>query len=297
VNPTLIVIVAVSGVALLLLLSGLRLINEYQRGVVFRVGKYLRMLDPGLRFVVPLGVDRVVRVDVRTTAVEVPSQDVITVDNVMVRVLAAVYFQVVNPPLAVTKVADYRQATAYLVQSSLRSFIGRVSLHQLLTGRDLINEMLRRIVDDETEPWGIRVSLVEFKDVQIPEALQKAMGREAEAEREKNAKIITADGELAAAQRLSDAAELIADRPSALQLRYLQALTEIGGGDRNTVVVFPVPIDLVQPLLDMQARMTKTPGDRGTRQRADGASAPPPRTAPPAPAPPAEPASPPIPAE
>lgn len=296
-NPTLIVIVAVSGVALLLLLSGLRLINEYQRGVVFRVGKYLRMLDPGLRFVVPLGVDRVVRVDVRTTAVEVPSQDVITVDNVMVRVLAAVYFQVVNPPLAVTKVADYRQATAYLVQSSLRSFIGRVSLHQLLTGRDLINEMLRRIVDDETEPWGIRVSLVEFKDVQIPEALQKAMGREAEAEREKNAKIITADGELAAAQRLSDAAELIADRPSALQLRYLQALTEIGGGDRNTVVVFPVPIDLVQPLLDMQARMTKTPGDRGTRQRADGASAPPPRTAPPAPAPPAEPASPPIPAE
>ena len=296
-DPTLIAIVAVSGVALLLLLSGLRLINEYQRGVVFRVGKYLRMLDPGLRFVVPLGVDRVVRVDVRTTAVEVPSQDVITVDNVMVRVLAAVYFQVVNPPLAVTKVADYRQATAYLVQSSLRSFIGRVSLHQLLTGRDLINEMLRRIVDDETEPWGIRVSLVEFKDVQIPEALQKAMGREAEAEREKNAKIITADGELAAAQRLSDAAELIADRPSALQLRYLQALTEIGGGDRNTVVVFPVPIDLVQPLLDMQARMTKTPGDRGTRQRADGASAPPPRTAPPAPAPPAEPASPPIPAE
>src|SRR5207244_3447356 len=139
--------------------------------------------------------------------------------------LAAVYFQVVNPPLAVTKVANYRQATAYLVQSSLRSFIGRVSLHQLLTGRDLINEMLRRIVDEETEPWGITVSMVEFKDVQIPETLQRAMGREAEAEREKNAKIITAEGELAAARRLSDAAVVIGESPNALQLRYLQALT------------------------------------------------------------------------
>jgi regulator of protease activity HflC (stomatin/prohibitin superfamily) len=293
VNPTLIAIVAVSGVALLLLLSGLRLIHEYQRGVVFRLGKYEQMLDPGLRVVIPLGIDRVNRVDVRTTAVEVPSQDVITVDNVMVRVLAAVYFQVVNPPLAVTKVANYRQATAYLVQSSLRSFIGRVSLHQLLTGRDLINEMLRRIVDEETEPWGITVSMVEFKDVQLPEALQKAMGREAEAEREKNAKIITADGELAAAQRLSDAAELIADRPNALQLRYLQALTEIGGSDRNTVVVFPVPFDLMQPLLDMQARMTKTTDNGGASQPAGGGSAPSPPAAPPAQAPPPEPASPP----
>jgi regulator of protease activity HflC (stomatin/prohibitin superfamily) len=293
VNPTLIAIVAVSGAALLLLLSGLRLIHEYQRGVVFRLGKYELMLDPGLHFVIPL-IDRVNRVDVRTTAVEVPSQDVITVDNVMVRVLAAVYFQVVNPPLAVTKVANYRQATAYLVQSSLRSFIGRVSLHQLLTGRDLINEMLRRIVDEETEPWGINVSMVEFKDVQIPETLQRAMGREAEAEREKNAKIITADGELAAAQRLSDAAELIGERPNALQLRYLEALKEIGG-DRNTVVVFPVPIDLMQPLFDMQSRMTKTTDNGGASPRTDGASAPTSPAAPPATAPPSEPASTPTP--
>jgi regulator of protease activity HflC (stomatin/prohibitin superfamily) len=296
VNPTLIAIVAVSGVALLLLLSGLRLINEYQRGVVFQLGKYDRMLAPGLRFVIPLGVDRVNRVDIRTASLEVPSQDVMTVDNVMVRVLAAVYFQVVNPPLAVTKVDNYRQATAYLVQSSLRSFIGRVSLHQLLTGRDLINEMLRRIVDEETEPWGITVSMVEFKEVQIPETLQRAMGREAEAEREKNAKIITAEGELAAARRLSDAADLIGESPNALQLRYLQALTEIGG-DRNTVVVFPVPMDLMQPLLDMQTRMTKTTDNGGTSPRGDRGSTSTPPAAHSAPAPPSEPASPSAPTE
>jgi regulator of protease activity HflC (stomatin/prohibitin superfamily) len=258
VNLTLTVITALAGAALILGLSGVRRINEHERGVVFRLGRFERMLQPGLHYVLPLGVDHVTHVDVRTIAIEVPFQEVITNDNVLVRVLAAVYLQVINPQLAVTKVDDYKRATAYLVQSTLRSFIGKVSLHQLLSGRDLVNEMLRRIIDEETEPWGIQVSLVEFKDVQLPETMQRAMGLEAEAEREKNAKIITAEAELATARTLNDAAEVISQRPSALQLRYLQALTEIGG-DGSTVVVFPIPIDLLQPLFSMQTKTATTP--------------------------------------
>lgn len=256
---TLVVIAAVAGAAVLLTLSGLRLVREYQRGVVFRLGRLSHLKAPGLRLVLPV-VDRVVKVDLRAVDFEVPAQEVITKDNVLVTVRAVVYVQVVNPPLAVTKVVDYQAASTHLVQSSLRSTLGQVTLPELLTARDTVNALLARVINDELEPWGIQTTAVELKDVVLPESMLRALGREAETEREIKAKLVAAEGEVATARALTDAAGALAGTPSALQLRYLQTLSEIGN-DRSTVVVFPVPIDLVQPLLELQRRWRRSPTD------------------------------------
>jgi len=247
-----------AGLVLVLLLiafsSAIRIINEYERGVLFRLGRLMDLKGPGLRLIIPFGIDRMVKIDLRTITLEVPPQEIISLDNVTIKVNAVIYFQVVNANSAVTKVMNYVNATSQIAQTTLRSVLGQSSLDDLLANREKINSTLQRIIDDQTEPWGVKVSTVEIKDVELPDVMKRAMAKQAEAEREKRAKIIHAEGEFAAAKQLTDAATVIAAEPSALQLRYLQTLTEIGV-ERNTVIVFPMPIDLVQPLLEMQARI------------------------------------------
>jgi regulator of protease activity HflC (stomatin/prohibitin superfamily) len=275
-NLTLIVIIALAALVVLVWLAGLRVINEYERGVVFRLGRYHRVAAPGLRYVLPRPIDKLLHVDVRTYAVEAPSQEVMTLDNVLVGAVAVAYLQVVDPRLAVTEVADYRSTAGHLLRSTLRSVIGQVTLQVLLTERERVNGTLTAVLDEQTEAWGVRVSTVEIKDVELSQSMLRALGRQAEAEREKIAKIISAEGELEAARTLTDAAGVIGSSPSALQLRYLQTLSEIGG-DHNTVVVFPMPIDLVQPLLDLQARMAKKePNGHEHPEMGNGASHAPP---------------------
>jgi len=238
-------------VVLIGLSSAIRIINEYERGVLFRLGRLMALKGPGLRLIIPFGIDRLVKIDLRTVTLEVPPQEVITLDNVTIKVNAVIYFLVVDPRNAVTKVANFINATSQIAQTTLRSVLGQSSLDELLANREKINTRLQKIIDEQTEPWGIKVSTVEIKDVELPQTMQRAMAKQAEAEREKRAKIIHAEGEFEAAQKLTDAAGVIATQPSALQLRYLQTLTEIGV-ERNTVIVFPVPIDLVQQLLDIR---------------------------------------------
>src|SRR5438105_12169610 len=238
-------------VVLIGLSSAIRIINEYERGVLFRLGALMLGNGPGLRVIIPFGVDRLVMNELRAVSREVPPQEVITLDNVTVKVNAVIYFLVVDPRNAVTKVANFINATSQIAQTTLRSVLGQSSLDELLANREKINTRLQKIIDEQTEPWGIKVSTVEIKDVELPQTMQRAMAKQAEAEREKRAKIIHAEGEFEAAQKLTDAAGVIATQPSALQLRYLQTLTEIGV-ERNTVIVFPVPIDLVQQLIDIR---------------------------------------------
>jgi len=240
-------------VVLIGLSSAIRIINEYERGVLFRLGRLMALKGPGLRLIIPFGIDRLVKIDLRTVTLEVPPQEVITLDNVTIKVNAVIYFMVVDPRNAVTKVANFINATSQIAQTTLRSVLGQSSLDELLANREKINTRLQHIIDEQTEPWGIKVSTVEIKDVELPQTMQRAMAKQAEAEREKRAKIIHAEGEFEAAQKLTDAAGVIATQPSALQLRYLQTLTEIGV-ERNTVIVFPVPIDLVQQLIDLRER-------------------------------------------
>ncbi|MEO6795995.1 MAG: slipin family protein [Candidatus Dormibacter sp.] len=251
----LIVLGVIVVVVLIGLSSAIRIINEYERGVLFRLGRLMTLKGPGLRLIIPFGIDRLVKIDLRTVTLEVPPQEVISLDNVTIKVNAVIYFLVVNPDFAVTKVANFINATSQIAQTTLRSVLGQSSLDELLANREKINARLQQIIDEQTEPWGIKVSTVEIKDVELPSTMQRAMAKQAEAEREKRAKIIHAEGEFEAAQKLTDAAGVIATQPSALQLRYLQTLTEIGV-ERNTVIVFPVPIDLVQQL--MESRLGKT---------------------------------------
>jgi len=241
-------------VVLIGLSSAIRIINEYERGVLFRLGRLMTLKGPGLRLIIPFGIDRLVKIDLRTVTLEVPPQEVITHDNVTIKVNAVIYFLVVDPNHAVTKVANFINATSQIAQTTLRSVLGQSSLDELLANREKINTKLQQIIDEQTEPWGIKVSTVEIKDVELPQTMQRAMAKQAEAEREKRAKIIHAEGEFAAAQQLTDAAKVIAESPSALQLRYLQTLTEIGV-ERNTVIVFPVPLDLISQLVDMRSRV------------------------------------------
>ncbi len=240
-------------VVLIGLSSAIRIINEYERGVLFRLGRLMTLKGPGLRLIIPFGIDRLVKIDLRTVTLEVPPQEVITLDNVTVKVNAVIYFLVVNPNFAVTKVANFINATSQIAQTTLRSVLGQSTLDELLANREKINTRLQQIIDEQTEPWGIKVSTVEIKDVELPQTMQRAMAKQAEAEREKRAKIIHAEGEFAAAKQLTAAATVIAQQPSALQLRYLQTLTEIGV-ERNTVIVFPMPIDMVQQLIDLRER-------------------------------------------
>jgi regulator of protease activity HflC (stomatin/prohibitin superfamily) len=245
-------------VVLIGLSSAIRIINEYERGVLFRLGRLMALKGPGLRLIIPFGIDRLVKIDLRTVTLEVPPQEVITLDNVTVKVSAVIYFLVVNPNFAVTKVANFINATSQIAQTTLRSVLGQSTLDELLANREKINTRLQQIIDEQTEPWGIKVSTVEIKDVELPQTMQRAMAKQAEAEREKRAKIIHAEGEFEAAQKLTDAAGVIATQPSALQLRYLQTLTEIGV-ERNTVIVFPVPIDLVQQLIELREKKPGAP--------------------------------------
>jgi regulator of protease activity HflC (stomatin/prohibitin superfamily) len=234
-------------VVVLLLVSGLKVIQEYERGVVFRLGRLAGSRMPGLTFVIP-GVERMVKIDLRVITMDVPAQEAITLDNVTVRVNAVVYFRVVDPDAAVVRVLDYIRATSMIAQTTLRSVLGQAPLDDLLSQRDKINQELQRIIDEQTEPWGVKVSVVEVRDVELPQSMQRAMARQAEAEREKRAKIIHAEGEYEASSRLADAAQIIAAQPISLQLRYLQTLTEIAS-ERNSTVIFPLPIDLISQWL------------------------------------------------
>ena len=233
--------------ALIVFFSAVKVVQEYERGVVFRLGRLVGPRGPGLILLIPF-IERMQKVDLRTVTMDIPAQEVITRDNVTVRVNAVAYFRVLDPNAAVVNVADYIRATSQIAQTTLRSVLGQSALDDLLSEREKINQELQRIIDEQTEPWGIKVSIVEVKDVELPQSMQRAMARQAEAEREKRAKIIHAEGEFQASQQLAEAAEVINRNPVTIQLRYLQTLTEIGA-EKNTTVVFPLPIDLIGTLM------------------------------------------------
>jgi regulator of protease activity HflC (stomatin/prohibitin superfamily) len=227
--------------------ASIRVLREYERAVVFRLGRLVGQKGPGIVVLIPI-IDRMVRVDLRTVTFEVPPQDVITRDNVPAKVNAVAYFRVVDPVKSVVEVERIRNATSQIAQTTLRSVLGRADLDTLLAEREQLNESLQQIIDDQTEPWGVKVTTVEIKDGGIPQGMQRAMARQAEAERERRAKIINAEGEFQASERLFDAAEVMSGNPAALQLRYLQTLLEIGT-NQNSTIVLPVPIDLIKPLM------------------------------------------------
>src|ERR671930_388384 len=246
--------------AVILIVASIRVLREYERGVIFRLGRLIAQKGPGLIFLIPI-IDRMVRVDLRTVTLNIPPQEVITRDNVTARVNAVAYFRVIDPNRAIVEVENFLVATSQISQTTLRSVLGTADLDSLLSERERLNVDLQRIIDDQTEPWGVKVTTVEIKDVEIPQGMQRAMARQAEAERERRAKIINAEGEFQAAQRLFDAAEIISRNPAALQLRYLQTLLELGSGQSSTIV-FPLPIDLLKPLL------SRLEDDEGSSQRA-----------------------------
>ena len=241
------VVIVIAVILFLFLVSALKVLREYQRGVVFRLGKVIGLKGPGLIIVWPL-IDNIRRVDLRVVAMDVPPQDVITQDNVSVRVNAVVYFRVIDPKKAILEVENYIYATSQLAQTTLRSVLGEASLDQLLSQRDEINAKLQDILDRMTDPWGIKVSTVEVKHVDLPEEMQRVMAKQAEAERDRRAKIIRADAEFQASQKLADAADIIDAHPVALQLRYMQTLSEIAV-ENNSTTIFPLPIELLQPFI------------------------------------------------
>jgi regulator of protease activity HflC (stomatin/prohibitin superfamily) len=243
------VIAAVALVVVLFLFSAIKVAREYERGVIFRLGRLLpEPKGPGLFILIPV-IDRMVKVDLRTITLNVPPQEVITKDNVPVRVNAVAYFRIIEPKAAIVQIENFMVATSQISQTTLRSVLGQHVLDELLSERDKINAILQQIIDEATAPWGVKVSIVEVKDVEIPASMQRAMARQAEAERERRAKVINAEGEFQAAERLKDAALVMTEQPMALQLRYLQTLLEIGATNATTIV-FPAPIDLLTPFLD-----------------------------------------------
>ncbi len=249
----LIAVAAVVLVIVLILAASVRVAREYERGVIFRLGRLLSPpKGPGLFFLIPI-IDKMVRVDLRTVTLNVPPQEVITRDNVPVRVNAVAYFRIVDPERAIVQVEQYMVATSQIAQTTLRSVLGQHQLDELLSERDKINAILQQIIDDATSPWGIKVSIVEVKDVEIPGGMQRAMARQAEAERERRAKVIAAEGEAQASERLKDAANVLSENPISIQLRYLQTMLEISS-ERSSMIILPLPLDLVRPLLDMADR-------------------------------------------
>ena len=237
----------------ILLASAVRVLREYERGVIFRLGRLIDQKGPGLIFLIPI-IDRMVKVDLRTVTLNIPPQEVITRDNVPASVNAVCYFRVVDASASIVQVENYLLATSQIAQTTLRAVLGRAELDTLLSERDRLNDELQRIIDEQTEPWGIKVTTVEIKDVEIPQTMQRAMARQAEAERERRAKIIAAEGEFQAADKLAQAAAVIGAEPVAIQLRYLQTLLEIGS-EHNSTTIFPLPIDLITPFLEsMQPR-------------------------------------------
>jgi regulator of protease activity HflC (stomatin/prohibitin superfamily) len=248
VNAALIIIAILLFLIVLFLFSAIKVAREYERGIIFRLGRLLpNPKGPGLFILIPI-VDRMVKVDLRTITLTVPPQEVITKDNVPVRVNAVAYFRIVDPKAAIVQIENFMVATSQIAQTTLRSVLGQHVLDELLSEREKINAILQGIIDESTAPWGIKVSIVEVKDVEIPSSMQRAMARQAEAERERRAKIINSEGEYQAAERLKDAAVVIGQQPVALQLRYLQTLLELGAS-QSTTIVFPAPIDLISPFI------------------------------------------------
>ena len=246
-NATLAVVGILGVILLIVLASAIRVLREYERGVIFRLGRLIAQKGPGLIILIPI-IDQMVRVDLRTVALNVPPQEIITKDNVTVRVTAVAYFRVIDPNKAITDVENYLLATSQISQTTLRSVLGKAELDTLLAERERVNSELQQIIDEQTEPWGIKVTTVEVKDVELPVEMQRAIARQAEAERERRAKVIAADGEFQASEKLSQAADVMSKNPATLQLRYLQTLLELGV-NQNTTVVFPLPIDLLKAFI------------------------------------------------
>ncbi len=238
-------------VVIMFILMAVRIVAEYERGVIFRLGRLVGAKGPGFFLIIPF-VDRMVKVDLRVVTMDVPSQEVITKDNVTVRVNAVVYFRVVDPEASVVKVLDHIRATSQISQTTLRNVLGQSELDELLVQREKLNQMLQKIIDEHTDPWGVKVSTVEIKEVELPEQMRRSMAAQAEAERERRAKIIHADGEFQASERLAEAGNVIAREPVTLQLRYLQTLTEIAS-ERNSTLIFPLPIDLISMFMKKEA--------------------------------------------
>ena len=250
------VYVLIAVVVIILLTAAIKVVREYERVGVFRLGRFVGLRGPGLVLIIPF-IETVRKVDLRVITMDVPAQECITVDNVTVRVDAVVYFRVVNAADAILKVLDYIKATSLLAQTTLRNVVGQSTLDELLGQRDRLNEKIKTAVDEGTDPWGIKVSMVEVKDVQLPQTMQRAMAAQAEAERDRRAKVVHAEGEYQAAEKLADAARVISSQPSALQLRYLQTLSSIST-EKTTVIVFPLPVDLLAPVLERAAKSEKS---------------------------------------
>jgi regulator of protease activity HflC (stomatin/prohibitin superfamily) len=261
----LIVIAVLGATAAALAAASVRVLREYERGVVFRLGRVIDEKGPGLVLLIP-AVDRMVRVSLRTVTLRIPPQEVITRDNVPVRVAAVAYFRVIDPRRAVLDVEDFMAATLQIAQTTLRSVLGKAELDALLAERERLNDSLQQIIDEQTEPWGIKVTIVEIKDVEIPERMQHALARQAEAERNRRAKVINAEGEYQASARLAEAADVISPNPVTIQLRYLQALSDISSNHASTIV-FPVPIDLVRPLMEKTGASASASGSGGGEGR------------------------------
>ncbi|MFO7983078.1 MAG: slipin family protein [Desulfuromonadales bacterium] len=249
-------------IVILIIASAVRILVEYERGVIFRLGRFAGVKGPGLRFIIPI-VDKIYKVSLRTVAMDVPPQDVITKDNVSIKVNAVIYFRVLQPDKALIEVEDYLYATSQLSQTSLRSVLGQSELDELLSQRESINQHLQEILDRQTDPWGVKVSNVEIKHVDLPAEMQRAMARQAEAERERRSKVIHAEGEFQASKQLSAAAKIISKETGALQLRFLQTLTEISA-EKNSTILFPVPIDLLRPFMEREDAKKKTESEKSS---------------------------------
>jgi regulator of protease activity HflC (stomatin/prohibitin superfamily) len=247
--------IAIVVLTLFFLSAALRILNEYERGVIFRLGRVIKAKGPGLIILIPV-IDKMVKVSMRLVAMDVDPQDVISRDNVSVKVNAVIYFRVIEPIKAVVEVEDYTYAMSQLAQTTLRSVCGQAELDELLSAREKINSQLQEILDTHTDPWGIKVATVELKHIDLPQEMQRSMAKQAEAERERRAKIINADGEFQAATKLAEAAEIIREHPMALQLRYLQTMREISA-EQNTTTIFPFPLDLVKPFMDAMGKTKK----------------------------------------
>ena len=252
-------LIAVVVLTIFFLSAALRILNEYERGVIFRLGRVIKAKGPGLIILIPV-IDKMVKVSMRLVAMDVDPQDVISRDNVSVKVNAVIYFRVIEPIKAVVEVEDYMYAISQLAQTTLRSVCGQAELDELLSAREKINSHLQEILDTHTDPWGIKVANVELKHIDLPQEMQRSMAKQAEAERERRAKVINADGEFQAATKLAEAAEIIRDHPMALQLRYLQTMREMSA-EQNTTTIFPFPLDLFKPFLDAMSRIKKGEGE------------------------------------
>ncbi|MDH3211225.1 MAG: slipin family protein [Myxococcales bacterium] len=254
------VLIGIGAIAAIIFL-GIRIITEYERGVVFRLGRFTGVKTAGLKWIIP-GVDRMVRIGLREIVMDVPPQEVITRDNVSVKVNAVLYFRVLHPEKAVIQVENYLYGTSQLAQTTLRSVCGQGELDDLLAERESVNQKLQQIIDDQTEPWGVKVRAVEVKQIDLPQEMQRAMAKQAEAEREKRSKVIHAEGEFQAAQRLLDAARVLSGEPAALQLRYLQTLAEVAT-EHSSSIIFPIPIDILRPFYEMADAKLQRSGERG----------------------------------